>query len=406
MMKSNICELRGYFSPSDKWPDLPFKMISEGDIDFKMVDAENIYDAPAFFNPVMVLNRDLAILFAELYARENEILVRVFEPLAGIGIRALRMARESEYISEIVINDFGEISSSIAAFNINNLKLSDKIIQFRREARSLALDLAEQRFRYHFVDLDPFGPPSPFIDSMWPLLQRRAMIAVTATDMQALAGVFPKACYRKYGGYPLNNYHTHETAARLLIAMVVRSAARFDRGVQPIFTSAVDHYTKIFFLVNYQKGAANNAVEKIGYSYTCMRCFQILYIAGAAQPITCCGEIQRAGPLWTGEIFDSKWCQLAINHLQDKKFPSARRMEKLLTEGIHSTGLHGYYSMDSIGREYHITQPSFKRIKQRIEALGYRCVKTRFTKNCFRSDISGHELIELIHKLVQELKDE
>ncbi len=405
-MMNDIREVRGYYPPNDEWPDVSAKMIKEGGIEFKMVDAENIYDAPAFFNPVMVLNRDLAILFAEVYSQKNEVEIRVFEPLAGIGIRALRMAKESsEFISEIVINDFGEISSKIAAYNIKKLALGEKIYQFRREARSLSLDLSEQRFRYHYIDLDPFGPPTPFIDSMWPVMHRRSMIAVTATDMQALCGVYPKACNRKYGGFPLNNHHTHETAARLMIASVVRSAARFDRGLKPIFTSAVDHYTKVFFLSFQQKGAANNAVEIIGYSYTCDNCSQIKYIAGDRRYVDCCGNIEIAGPLWTGDLFDKEWCELAMKQLQTKDLSSKRRIEKLLLEGIDASGLPGYFSMDVIGRRLHVTQPSFKRISEQIISRGYRCVKTRFTNNSFRSDIPGVELMELIKNLVQELKE-
>ncbi|MCY3410904.1 MAG: hypothetical protein INQ03_04620 [Candidatus Heimdallarchaeota archaeon] len=403
-MMDKIMQIKGYYPPRHIWPDLESTMKTEGNICFRMVEAENIYDAPAFFNPVMVLNRDFAILFAELYAIKNEIAIRVFEPLAGIGIRALRMATEIDrHIAEIIINDFGDISSKIAAYNIEELNLTGKIFQFKREARSLALDLAEHLMRYHFIDLDPFGPPVSFIDSMWTVMPRRSMIAVTATDMQALCGVFPDACYRKYGGIPLNNHHTHETAARIMIAMVARSAARFERGVQPIFTSAVDHYTKVFFLTKMQRGAANESVANIGYSYTCQQCAEIHYIAGDAVDQHCCGQLSiRAGPLWTGKIFDSTWCSEALNLLEKKELPSQRRMQKLLQEGVDAEKLFGYYAMDERGKTMRITLPNFKELHQELTARGYACIKTRFTKNAIRSDVPGTELQEIIELLVRQ----
>lgn len=401
-MEEKIRTIRGYYPPAAEWPDIPKNTLQEGKISFTMVSAENIYDAPAFFNPVMVLNRDLAILFVKLYSDRVEQPIRVFEPLAGIGIRALRMAKEiPKQVSELIINDYGDISSKIASYNIQQLNLEGVVFQFKREARSLALELAEQQFRYHFIDLDPFGPPTPFIDSMWSLMPLRSMIAVTATDMQALCGVFPRSCQRKYGGLPLNNHHTHETASRIMIGMVVRSAARFERGVEPVFTSSVDHYTKVFFKVRYQRGAANNSVEQIGFSYTCDTCNQIDYITGDAITHNCCGSTtKRAGPLWVGELFDAEWCQLALDSLEELQLPSHRRIEKLLLEGVESVGLKGYFSMDEIGRKLRITLPSFKKVHQALEEKGYRCVKTRFNKNCIRTDCDGVELMNTIKDLV------
>ena len=50
--------------------------------------------APVFYNPVMELNRDIAILAFQVQQRMAKRLISVCEPLTSSGIRALRFATE------------------------------------------------------------------------------------------------------------------------------------------------------------------------------------------------------------------------------------------------------------------------------------------------------------------------
>ncbi len=415
-----IHDIPGYISNDIMDPEIPTILKSEGKIEFMVADGESIYDAPSFFNPIMVLNRDLALLFTRIYSETFGYKVRAIEPLAGIGIRAFRMIAETgEYVDEVVINDYNDITIQISNFNTNKLQIQDRVHSFKREARSLMLDLAENGLKFHYLDLDPFGPPTPFIDSIWPVLALRSMVAVTATDMTALCGVYPSACIRKYASVPLNNHHTHETAARILIATVVRSAARIERGVRPVFTASVDHYTKVFFMVNKSAGAITEAVSQIGFSYTCKSCFQIHYEAGIIpRTKTCCAEeiTDIAGPLWVGDLFDKQWCENGLtiinNDLEEIKnatiegkersylYPSTKRMKKLLEEGVNGSDLHGYYCMDVISRQNRIAQPRIDNLAEKLNEQGYRFVKSNFVKQAFRTDAPGTHVIDTIRKLV------
>jgi tRNA (guanine26-N2/guanine27-N2)-dimethyltransferase len=393
---------------SSEWPDFPFKTVEEGSTEFQIIDSENIYDAPAFYNPAMILNRDISLLVVKLLSLERGKKLRIFEPLAGISIRAMRMVNEiPEYIEEIVSNDFNEISTAIAGYNINQMNLSNKITLFRREARALTHALAELKFRYHYVDLDPFGPPTPFIDSIWPILPSNAIASITATDMTALCGVYPDACLRKYGALPLNNHHTHETAARILIGAVVQSAARHERASIPIVTASVDHFVKILFSIKKGRGPANTAMSKLGYSYTCESCQEIYYKEGMINHvITCCGTIHTAGPLWTGDLFDPQWCQTALDTLDTDErdntssLPTSRRIRKILEEGVHASGLSGYFVMSEVCKKLKITQPKFTLLAENLQQQGYRCIQSNFTKQAFRTDASGKLVQQIISALV------
>ena len=55
------------------------------------------------------------------------------------------------------------------------------------------------------VDIDPFGTPSPFIESAAISAKAGGMLCVTATDTSALCGTYKEPCIRKYNSMPLKN---------------------------------------------------------------------------------------------------------------------------------------------------------------------------------------------------------
>lgn len=405
-------EIPGFIDSKLNDPDVKLKELTEGSVSFLVPESSSIYDAPAFFNPIMVLNRDISILFCKLYSQKVDHKIRVVEPLAGIGIRGMRLASElDDIVAEIVINDFDQITTQIANYNIHLKGLTSQVKQFKREARSFLLNLAEKGFKFHYLDLDPFGSPAQFIDSIWSVLSLSAIVSITATDMTALCGVYPNSCLRKYGAIPLNNFHTHETASRILIGSSVLSAARQGYGIKPIFTLSADHYVKVFFTTRKGRGEANQATLQIGFSFTCDECMQIEYRSGLVnEPPTCCGNMVKAGPLWTGNLFDEEWCSNALIELEEEidtnqntkvKYHTSNRLLKILTEGKEAFNLRGYYAIDLISSKLKIKQPKFKIFKAEMEKRGYKAIQTRFRKQAFRTDAK----MELINKIFQEISE-
>ncbi len=91
--------------------------------------------------------------------------------------------------------------------------------------------LHEQKF--HIVDIDPFGTPSPFLDaasaSVW------NMLSVTATDTAPLCGAHMKAGIRKYAAVPLNTeYHSEMGGLRVLLGACARELAKHEKGMLPL----------------------------------------------------------------------------------------------------------------------------------------------------------------------------
>ncbi len=370
----------------EKWPyTYPLKDFTEGTTTFKVLDTSNIYDAPAFFNPVMCLNRDLSLLNVWVHHKERGRKLRIFEPLAGIGVRGFRLINEvNEAIEKVVINDFGEISTDLARYNRTFIDDS-KLIQYKREARALAASLAENSMKYHYVDLDPFGSPSPFIDSLWRIISNKGILAVTATDMTALAGVFPDAALRKYGGLPFNNDRTHETAVRLLLAMIARSAARFEKGIEPLLSISSDHYIKVFIRVHEGRGKANASIRTLRSVYFCRHC-QYFSFDNMDCHFSYHQNPAGAGPLWGGSIFNKDWCEKGMAILHSLNLPTTKKIEKILSEGVEGIDIPYYYSLDQMASYLHVNTPKTTKLIEKLTILGYKALKTTYRKQALRTD--------------------
>ena len=73
--------------------------------------------APVFYNPVMELNRDMAVLALQAYQTTQKRELNVSEPLTGSGLRGVRFAVEVDGIARVVVNDINQKEEKVAAYN-------------------------------------------------------------------------------------------------------------------------------------------------------------------------------------------------------------------------------------------------------------------------------------------------
>jgi tRNA (guanine26-N2/guanine27-N2)-dimethyltransferase len=71
--------------------------------------------------------------------------------------------------------------------------------------------------RYDVVDLDPYGSPTPFLDSAVQSVSEGGLLCVTCTDMAVLCGNGAESCYAKYGAVSLRGKNCHEMVLYLFI---------------------------------------------------------------------------------------------------------------------------------------------------------------------------------------------
>lgn len=70
--------------------------------------------------------------------------------------------------------------------------------------------------RLTVVDLDPYGSPTPFLDSAVQSVVDGGLLMVTCTDMAVLCGNHGETCFSKYGSYPVKAKFCHEMVWTML----------------------------------------------------------------------------------------------------------------------------------------------------------------------------------------------
>jgi len=166
--------------------------------------------APVFYNPVMEFNRDLTVLAFKTYQHMVDREISICEPLTSQGIRGIRFAAEVNRVRRVLLSDINKHAYDLATYNIKLNNLEDKIKIKYKDANCVLSCNASPKKRFDIIDIDPFGTPTPYLDSAFRALKNKGLIAVTATDLAPLCGVHSKACLRKYGGKPLRTEYCHE----------------------------------------------------------------------------------------------------------------------------------------------------------------------------------------------------
>jgi tRNA (guanine26-N2/guanine27-N2)-dimethyltransferase len=361
--------------------------------------------APVFYNPVMELNRDLAVLAVQAFQRTIRDEVSICEPLAGCGVRGVRFAREVEGVEKVVVNDINREAYRLAKFNVEKNGLSGRVSVENDDANSLLSRFGAPKKRFAYVDIDPFGSPMPFAGSALRALRSGGLLALTATDLTSLCGVYPRVCVRRYGGTSLRTEYCHELAIRLLTGALVRTAAMYDVGVDVVFSHSLEHYVRLYAVVNSGAKKADASLSNIGFVHHCYACFHrevVVEMFQCRKNCPECGEkMAVAGPLWLGRIVDYNFVASIEAEARSKDFRGKKSIRRLLELIKGETDAPvTYYVVDAICDKLGLPVPSVKKVVERLEEAGLEACLTHFHPSGFRTDAPAKMIKEVIAGLV------
>lgn len=354
--------------------------------------------APVFYNPVMELNRDLTVLAVQAFQRIGGGAVSICEPLSGCGIRAIRLASEVDNVKTVVANDISERAYKMTLNNVALNGLLNKVKVENQDANLLLSRYAAPKKRFHCVDLDPFGSPTPYMDSALRALRRGGFLALTATDMAPLCGVHPRACVRKYDAYPLRTEYCHELAVRILAAASARSAAKHDIGLEVMFSYSSEHYVRLFSRANYGAKKADASLQNIGYVTHCYACLHRAIIMGIVNcdGLVCpeCGSrMHVGGPLWLGGIVDESFVTSMQRETKTKPFRLKKRISKLLAlVKSEADAPVTYYVIDKFCDRLGLQVPPNSFVVEKLRTAKRRVYPTHFDSHGIKTDASASEV--------------
>jgi len=362
--------------------------------------------APVFYNPVMELNRDLAVLAFQAHQRIVNREISVCEPLTGSGIRGVRFAAEIYRVKKVVISDISEKAVKLAKHNVHLNGLQDRVTVKHKDASCLLSCHGAPRKRFDGVDVDPFGSPVLYLDSAIRALRNNGLLAVTATDLAPLCGVHSKACVRKYGGNPLRTEYCHELAVRLLAGCIATVAAKHDIGSRVVFNHCTDHYVRVYVEIGYGAKKADESVKNLGYV---LHCFNCLHRETEKKPFAkriekcpeCSSKMDYAGPLWLERIFDKRVCELMAKENMHTAFRNSGKIAKLLSVAKgEAEAPVTYYVLDKISDKLTLPVPSVDAMLQILRDSGFQAFPTHFNSRGIRTDAPALTVQKLLQKLV------
>ena len=365
-------------------------MILEGSAQLNIGTGKISKKLEVFYNPAMKFNRDVTLLLLHSIDRKK---LNIGLPLEASGVRVIRMMKElpAAIIKHISCNDNSQEAFEKMQEHITLNKVKGKITVTQKDA-----DLFfEESNGFDYIDIDPFGSPNSFLNAAIKRLSRNGILAVTATDTSALTGTYERATLRKYWARPLRNELMHEVSVRILIRCVQLLGTIHDKALTPVYSYARDHYVRVFFRC--EKG--RKKVDEIIHQHQYLVYDKERMKTRAARV----GEIKSldlyAGPLWTGQLWDTTLAQrIARNEINIVLAPEESKFLNIIAEESKIQTL-GFLDLHTFGKRFKII-PKTESVIELLQSNKIHAARTHFSLYGLRTTISGEELFVLVKRQI------
>ena len=223
-----------------------------------------------FYNPAMAGSRTRSVLLFGHAMGEGMLgdgTVYALDGLTASGLRARRWLNElpctiSSRISATIV-DLEKEALEWAISSHKKFPPSDGAGDLQALQGDLRTEVLSSG--RHWIDIDPYGSPAPFIDSAMQSMARSGVMEVSATDTAALTGSSKTALMRRYGARVRTDCLAHDSGMRVMLSNISRIAARHDRTIEPLLSIWDSHHLRVSFRVMKSVSSANILEEKIGW---------------------------------------------------------------------------------------------------------------------------------------------
>jgi tRNA (guanine26-N2/guanine27-N2)-dimethyltransferase len=329
--------------------------------------------------------------------------IEVVDAFCASGIRGIRYAKENRNVAKLTSLDIEKKAIALAKRNAKANRLG-KSPKSGEKFAAVCANISRAAFELDadFLEIDPFGTPSPYLLDAFRFFntKKAAYLSVTATDVAVLCGGKLGPCLKNYHSVPMNNEFTHETGLRILIKRIAEVAAEFNMGITPLVSFSDRHYLKSILSVRRSAELAEKSMKSLGYVSYCKKCG---WRGSDRFPVPCancaesCSEGETgsgkqetlfAGPLWLGELHEQGFLG-AMRVLNEKRGYSDREeIAKMLALMEGECGMPPYY--------YDVHQmcrtlgtggvPRMERAIERIAGAGHAVRRTHFSPVALKTD--------------------
>ncbi len=359
---------------------------------------------PVFYNPVMKSNRDITLLLlaaaAKMYGIKRW---RIADPMAATGVRGIRMMLEfgSSNIDSLKMNDYSAAAVALIKKNLqlNKVKTWGKVVVEQNEASKFLLNNG----LFSYIDVDPFGYPGIFLDAAAKRIRHNGIIAITATDTSALAGSAIAACQRKYLAKPLKNGFMHETGLRIMIRLAQLFGLVHEKALIPLFSYYKGHYARAFLMCKASTARCNEVIAQHEEIFYCGSCCEKKIGEGdiTLRCSNCRKQMLKAGPLWAGNLFDTKLAKAMAAAAAKNKYVNEKLKEllRVVAEEAAAEGKcgAGFYAIEDVCGKHKIgRQPKTADVIRRLRQKGYAASPTHCSTTGVKTNAPVKGLLSVI----------
>ena len=193
-----------------------------------------------FYNPSMKFSRDLNVEFAKKLNFRGLFL----DGMAASGIRGIRLAIECNFNVEFCDTSLLAIETIKNNLVLNNLESQ----VFHQDVQNLVKER-----EYDWIDIDPFGTPAPYLESVIGNVSNDGILGIAATDTAVLCGAKPSICFKRYGSYSMKRVAAKEVGVRILLGRIQTLARNFNRSIEPLLSYSEGHHLRVFLKIIKEK---------------------------------------------------------------------------------------------------------------------------------------------------------
>ncbi len=332
----------------------------------------------AFYNPKAEVARGLGVLAARVLGVRS-----IFETFAGGGIRTLLYARyvgpELHHANEGHRGFLCELLHNYLENGLPADRLRLSVSDFLTDGQRFVCE----GLRYDWVDLDPFGTPSPFLVWSLSLVRPGGYLYITSTDTATLSGKRRGEDVRLYG-VALRPWETYaEVGARALLYSVWSAANSLNLHVRPLFLYYEGYAHRLLVRVEERRRA-----EGIGFLHRCKVCGT--YTASPRARGTCgvCGgEVEVVGPVWIGPLYDRDLLREMEEEAGRMGWEKERRAIRRMRGEVD---VPMYYVLANLRLPQ---TPSVRWVVRRLREAGFRASRTQFHPGAVKTDAPRPDVI-------------
>ena len=193
-----------------------------------------------FYNPSMKFSRDLNVEFAKKLDFKGLFL----DGMAASGIRGIRLALECDFNVEFC--DTSKLAIETIRTNLKLNNLDSKI--FHNDVQNQVKEKI-----YDWIDIDPFGTPAPYLESVIENVSNDGILGIAATDTAVLCGAKPSICFKRYGSYSMKRVAAKEVGVRILLGSIQKLARKYNRSIEPLLSYSEGHHLRVFLRIIKEK---------------------------------------------------------------------------------------------------------------------------------------------------------